>query len=141
MILECPQCGCDILIRITKEEDSNIQNITRSIEVSKQTGLAITTMPREGEAVLACISPFKITALITPSGTKTMKRYYHFFTASTIWRPSEEEKYQKVFIELIKEKKLMKVGLINDQLKVELSEDGIKWIDEMKKKEDIKMCF
>ena len=140
MMIECPRCGCDILIRISEEENNNIQNIERPIEVSKQTGLAVTLMPKKGETVLACIPPFRITALCAIiSGTSIMKRYYHFFTASTIWRPSEEEKYQKIFIKLIKEKKLMKVGLINNKLKVELSDDGIKWINGMKKKEDIAM--
>ncbi len=138
MKIQCSHCGEEININISVDINSN-QRITIPNGISIETGLAVNLIPEEGEAVLACIPPFKITALLTPEGTCVMKRFDQFFTASTIWRPGEAGEYQRIFLKLIEENKLMKVGLINDQLKVELSKDGTEWLEKMKKKEILKM--
>ncbi len=132
MKAQCPHCGKEIGISILT--DNNNQSIRWEV-LPMETGLAVTLIPKEGESVFACIPPFAMSALYTiPNNASQFKCPDQYFTASTIWKPSEEEKYRKEFIKLVEEKKIFCVGKIDKDLKVKINSEGKQWIEEMNKK-------
>ena len=96
--------------------------------------LAVRPVPNVGEKVFAVIPPFKITSLMPDECQSVMQKPTQFFTARTIWRPSEEQKYIEVFKKLVAEKKVFCVGKIGKNLQVELSDEGHAHLMEMDKK-------
>ncbi len=97
--------------------------------------IATRVVPNVGEKVFSTIPPFKITCLLPAEDCEqVISKPVNFFSARTIWRPSEEQKYIEVFKKLEAEKKIFCVGKINGKLLVELSDAGHEHLKEMDKK-------
>lgn len=134
MKTQCPHCGNSIDISVVKHGAPNHEKWQNGIkDCSTKTGLAVKLCPKENESVLACIPPFKLSALL-PVEMGPMRMPTQFFTASTIWRSDEEHKYIPIFKRLIDEKKIFRVGKISKNMKVKISNEGKKWLAEMDKK-------
>ena len=97
--------------------------------------IATRITPIAGEKIFSVVPPFKLTCLMPAEDCEqVISKPVNFFSARTIWRPSEEQKYISLFTKLEKEGKIYNVGTINRKLQVELSDEGFKFIQEMDRK-------
>ncbi len=84
--------------------------------------------PLAGEYAYSVIPPFRVTSLLGGVIETPLKA----FTASTIWRANEADRYKnEIFPDLLEEGKILKVGSINKNLKLELSAEGRKKLQEL----------
>jgi hypothetical protein len=77
--------------------------------------------PAAGEKCYSVIPNYKLTSLFNG----VLQSPLQIFTASTLWRPADREKYETVILpKLLAEKKVVEVGKIGKNLKPELSDEG-----------------
>lgn len=108
----------------------------KSIHTKK---LCVRVIPNAGEKVFSVIPKHRLVSLLPDidnggAGNGVITRPSQFFTARTIWKPENEQKYIEVFKKLEAEQKIFCVGQINKKLQVELSDAGLSHLKEMDRK-------